>query len=967
MWVFDSATVPRSRMKDLEWARIGPHYLGAYLKMCTEISCRSLGSLWRSELDWCGVVKSWRKFVRDAWIFGMSKGLPLLLVSIEMVGEFHTLMAEGMIITDEAEECLKTACAVGNIKIMYMLLNDRRLNLNPSLHENVAFINATTNGHLHVSQSLLAHPRFDYFAGEACALEQAVKRGCLESIRLLLADSRSDPQRSSRRIFEMAVSTGQIELVKLLLYDERFDPFISENYFAIVAAAQGGHARLLEMLILDGRLQNSRGTDAALIAACELGHEEAVKTIVAHVSDLDPSKHRNLALARCTSVPCAEVLISHQRFRPECSIQALTGSFKSSVIAVKVLQKILMSSDDTLRVSEKMSDMPINGWISYILRNSPQESHALDLIRTLLRDSRVDLMGEKSQVLILASERNYQEILSLILSQPGVDPFGDSNLGLRLACKGGLTDIAATLLKRPDADPAVLNHEALRLASRHGRLEVVSLLLKDGRTDPKACQNEAILNACRSGNSPTVLALLADPRVDPSCRDNKAIREASRRGMSEAVKALLQHPMVNPSAYDQEALRNACTSGSSETVRLLLSDPRVDPSIRQNEAIRRAATSGMGEAVRFLLAHPKVDPAACEHEAFGNACGWVSPAISSDGAVNHEKIIYDGDSRIEEAFAVLIADPRALGIACARGRDNGFAALHALLNDPRVDPSACDNQAIRRAASHGLTDIVERLLKDPRVDPTSNDNQAIRKACGHRHVGVVRLLLADPRVDPSARDNEAVRKASSEFGDTLKNVDLDDEELANVRILEMLLVHPQVNPAARNHEVLFAALFWRRLRVVRLLLKDARVNPSFDNNRALRDAVRGGDLAVVKMLLKHPRLDLFIGERVDVVAAACDAGHLDVLKEILANVTLDPTMNDNEALCKCLERRQIHLVRALLSSPRMSLRVAEYRAVLVACEMGYLEGLKAMVDSALVVGDADALSVMQKWGHGGIV
>jgi hypothetical protein len=56
----------------------------------------------------------------------------------------------------------------------------------------------------------------------------------------------------------------------------------------------------------------------------------------------------------------------------------------------------------------------------------------------------------------------------------------------------------------------------------------------------------------------------------------------------------------------------------------------------------------------------------------------------------------------------------------------------------------------------GRTTVVERLLADPRVDPAANDNYAIRLASQNGHATVVDVLLADPRVDPAVDDNKTI-------------------------------------------------------------------------------------------------------------------------------------------------------------------------------------------------------------------
>jgi hypothetical protein len=81
-------------------------------------------------------------------------------------------------------------------------------------------------------------------------------------------------------------------------------------------------------------------------------------------------------------------------------------------------------------------------------------------------------------------------------------------------------------------------------------------------------------------------------------------------------------------------------------------------------------------------------------------------------------------------------------------REGDAVTVRALLADPRVDPAANNNHAIRWASKNGRTEAVRALLADPRVDPTADINWAIREASFYGRAGAVRALLADPRVDP---------------------------------------------------------------------------------------------------------------------------------------------------------------------------------------------------------------------------
>ena len=76
--------------------------------------------------------------------------------------------------------------------------------------------------------------------------------------------------------------------------------------------------------------------------------------------------------------------------------------------------------------------------------------------------------------------------------------------------------------------------------------------------------------------------------------------------------------------------------------------------------------------------------------------------------------------------------------------------------DPRVDPAANENEAIRWASRYGHTETVRLLLADPRVDPTVNDNNPIRWASENGHTDVVRLLLFHG-ASPQTKEQEKFR------------------------------------------------------------------------------------------------------------------------------------------------------------------------------------------------------------------
>ena len=104
----------------------------------------------------------------------------------------------------------------------------------------------------------------------------------------------------------------------------------------------------------------------------------------------------------------------------------------------------------------------------------------------------------------------------------------------------GHIEVVKLLLKDSRVDPGAGNNYAIILASEYGHVEVVKLLLKDSRVGPTAAGNYAIRLASENGHVEVVKILLADSRVDPSADNNYAIRSASEYGHIEVVKILLE-------------------------------------------------------------------------------------------------------------------------------------------------------------------------------------------------------------------------------------------------------------------------------------------------------------------------------------------------------------------------------------------------------------------------------------------
>jgi hypothetical protein len=82
----------------------------------------------------------------------------------------------------------------------------------------------------------------------------------------------------------------------------------------------------------------------------------------------------------------------------------------------------------------------------------------------------------------------------------------------------------------------------------------------------------------------------------------------------------------------------------------------------------------------------------------------------------------------------------ALYIASKHGQ---ISIVDRLLHDERED--LCINGILLYTIAENYVEIVDLLLKDPRIDPSAFNNQAIRLAKSRGMIEMVNCLLQDPR------------------------------------------------------------------------------------------------------------------------------------------------------------------------------------------------------------------------------
>jgi ankyrin repeat protein len=255
--------------------------------------------------------------------------------------------------------------------------------------------------------------------------------------------------------------------------------------------------------------------------------------------------------------------------------------------------------------------------------------------------------------------------------------------------------------------------------------------------------------------------------------------------------------------------------------------------------------------------------------------------------------------------------------------ENGHTEIvRLLLNDPRVDPKANDNHAIRISSKNGHTEVVRLLLNDPRVDPSANNNTAIRLSSknGHtevflmllndprvdpttfNHIGIVRMLLNDPRVDPSTDGNYTIIW-SSQYGHT--------------EVVRMLLNDPRVDPSVNNNLAIIYASQNGNTEIVQLLL-NARIKNKFYIYYALLLSINSGKTNVTRIILNDPRIKAYLNESVETFMYFGDL-YKNFIRLLLNDSQIDPKFDNLELLKFFAKNGARDEMKLLLDDPRLDI------------------------------------------------
>lgn len=404
------------------------------------------------------------------------------------------------------------------------------------------------------------------------------------------------------------------------------------------------------------------------------------------------------------------------------------------------------------------------------------------------------------------------------------------------------------LSSKSGVDPSAKGDVAIYNAALHGHYNVVKYLLSLPLVNP----SPAIIAACTEAHEDVVDLLLKCSRVDPTFAKNKALSRACAKGNLHIVKKLLKYPSVT--SYNlTKPFNKAVMSGAVDIVKLFVEKFKFDPS-KEKSTLVTACASGSAALVDYLLRDYRITPGSdCLQTAAEFGYKDIMQRLMEDSRINFQ---YDSN--------------RALLLAAERGH---LEMTDLLLSDSRMSKDADLSGPLLTAIRRGHTQVVKRFLKDPRVDPILKDRQAIYVAAKHNRDEILHLFLA--KMDPKSLHVVekrcyliAATLGRPKIIRTLLQVSTPTCDIATAaaliatksqfkEVVETLFDHPniEIDVAQENQAIFKYVCWWGWTDLAAKLLRHPRCTISTYDNEPFALSCKGGHVALVKLLLADSRVD----------------------------------------------------------------------------------------------------------------
>jgi hypothetical protein len=132
--------------------------------------------------------------------------------------------------------------------------------------------------------------------------------------------------------------------------------------------------------------------------------------------------------------------------------------------------------------------------------------------------------------------------------------------------------------------------------------------------------------------------------------------------------------------------------------------------------------------------------------------------------------------------------------------------------------------------------------------------------------------------------------------------------------------------AGENKQLFCVAARYGYTDVVRMLLANTSIDPSMDRQEAIRLASIARHTDVVQSLLTHPLVDPS-AEHQEAFSEACGLGHTEIVRLLLKDQRVDPSKYQQRALCWAARGGHIEVVQLLLNDPRIDPSANNFLAI----------------------------------------
>ena len=233
-------------------------------------------------------------------------------------------------------------------------------------------------------------------------------------LRLLLSSPVTDPRVEYNATLPRACAGGYTEAVNILLQDKRVNPESRRNR-GFVDACELGHTEIVRLLLARGIDPTSRNHEGFFVA-CKLGHVEIVRLLIEVNQEVDQEDDRKSIVEASSRGHCQVVQILLRR---KTRINRYSLAFEA---ACKFGQFVVASSliddgrVDVLELDEfTLSSLGTSG----IFLMACKEGYE-DIVRMLLDDGRIDPSRDNNKALRQSRKANHWNIVNLLLSDSRV-------------------------------------------------------------------------------------------------------------------------------------------------------------------------------------------------------------------------------------------------------------------------------------------------------------------------------------------------------------------------------------------------------------------------------------------------------------------------------------------------------------------------------------------------------------------